>query len=142
MTASWLAIVRDVRHLTCDVRAACPPPPQLGGRGVSCVQARPQNSDRNCEAQVLVKESRLMDYSPKQLSNETFGLNKNRKIRTKSKQMSSEAPSSVKVVKITEHSRNGPVRTEGFQGHDYSYTFNKNYIHRAVLGIRHFGASD
>jgi hypothetical protein len=74
VTASWLAIVRDVRHLTCDVRAACPPPPQLGGGwGVSCVQARPQNSDRNCEAQVLVKESRLMAYSPKRLFYENLG---------------------------------------------------------------------
>ncbi len=39
--------------------------------------------------------------------------------------MSLEAPSSVKVVKITEHSRNDPVRTDRFQGHDCSYTFKK-----------------
>jgi hypothetical protein len=51
------------------------------------------------------------------------GLNKIERSLTKSKKMSLEAPSFVKVVKITEHSRNGPVRTEGFQGHDYSYTF-------------------
>jgi hypothetical protein len=39
--------------------------------------------------------------------------------------MSLEAPSSVKVVKITEHSRNDPVRTDRFQGHDCSYTLKK-----------------
>jgi hypothetical protein len=96
--AGWLlSVMSDTWPVTSELLVP-PPPPGGGGGGQLCPSPATKQWPKlwGPGFNERIQVNGLFSY----LMKTWVGLNKNRKIRTKSKQISLEAPSSVKVVKV------------------------------------------